>query len=164
MIDDLNNNIEMRENDFIIIEADRDKYKEVFERRNDTISELEQHGYTHCLWLWNKSSFCLYSGKNNRGMDIRARFRGIDFVFQCKIWKAPIDPSVIRELDGALTQPKNSEAIGIVVIFDDSWFSLTTIERAITSIFPIILTDNSHLPKPNLVKSLTEIRQNLSNI
>ncbi|CAG8778840.1 19343_t:CDS:2, partial [Gigaspora margarita] len=43
MIDDLNNNIEMRENDFIIIEADRDKYKEIFERRNDTISELEQH-------------------------------------------------------------------------------------------------------------------------
>ncbi|CAG8717342.1 7763_t:CDS:2 [Dentiscutata heterogama] len=80
---------------------------------------------------------------NDGGIDIRARIRGIDFVFQCKDWERP---TVVRELDGALTQPENSGAIGVVVIPDNSRFSLKTIERAITSVFPIILTDKAHLP------------------
>ncbi|CAG8734119.1 22774_t:CDS:2, partial [Dentiscutata erythropus] len=67
--------------------------------------------------------------RNDGGIDIRARIRGIDFVFQCKDWERP---TVVRELDGALTQPENSGAIGVVVIPDNSRFSLKTIERAIT--------------------------------
>ncbi|CAG8713295.1 19652_t:CDS:2 [Racocetra persica] len=74
-------------------------------------------------------------GKNDGGIDIRARIREIDFVFQ-----------FVRKLDGTLIQPKNSGAIGVVAILDNSRFTLKTIERAITSIFPIILTDKSYIP------------------
>ncbi|KAF0554111.1 hypothetical protein F8M41_019603 [Gigaspora margarita] len=134
MIDDLNNNIEMRENDFIIIEADRDKYKEVFERRNDTISELEQHGEFFFLikCLSNTCVFEKHPHWSERieiapwltGLILLLVFNvpaiGFTLGINDKLGYWLLDPSVIRELDGALTQPKNSEAIGIVVIFDDS--------------------------------------------
>ncbi|CAG8824644.1 33222_t:CDS:2, partial [Gigaspora margarita] len=37
-------------------------------------------------------------GKNDGGIDIRARIRGIDFVFQCKNWERPIEIKQVSTL------------------------------------------------------------------
>ncbi|CAG8792214.1 22159_t:CDS:1, partial [Dentiscutata erythropus] len=49
-------------------------------------------------------------------------------------------PNVIRELDGALSQPENRGAIGVIVISDCGRFSDDAIRRARASVHIIILT------------------------
>ncbi|CAG8839208.1 25678_t:CDS:2, partial [Racocetra persica] len=62
-------------------------------------------------------------GNNDGGTDIRGRLYCMDFVIQCKAWVHSIGLKIIRELDGALTQPENRGAIGVVVIPDYGRFS-----------------------------------------
>ncbi|CAG8541567.1 13503_t:CDS:2 [Gigaspora margarita] len=76
---------------------------------------------------------------NYGGVDIRGCIRGVEVIIQCKNYKEE------KPIDEALTQPKNHDAISIVVIPDERRFTKDVIDRAEKSVFPVIQTDKTHL-------------------
>ncbi|CAI2187122.1 4686_t:CDS:2 [Funneliformis geosporum] len=84
-------------------------------------------------------------GSGDGGVDIIGVVVGIPFVIQCKNWtKHKIGPSVIRELEGALTRQTRG-TIGVVVGHSKYRFTPGAIDTARTSIYDIILTDKKDL-------------------